>query len=382
MKNYLAKIFWNYINAGRDRFYVEDPQVPFVNGFSLVLFLVITPFAIFRISQGDIEVGLIDLGTVCIIVANVIWLRYSLRGGTAALVAAFAVVLLALHVFYEGSIGGNTGIFWIYPIPVLMFFILGKNKGTAMSVFFFLSLLAITFFSQKGYFSLGYPEPVIFQAFLTFIALLVGVYLYADFVARNAQELEERTKSLREGFEAEKGVIQKISQEKEASLKEKLDIFFSATDELMAIADPKTGKFIEINPAATKILGFSKDVLTSTPFIDFVHKDDVSATRGIVEGLLVKGSMPANFINRYRKVDGTYTHLLWNSVYKNGLFYATAQSVDDLIAAQKKMEEKMKEVEDLNRLMVGREVRMAELKEELALAKQQGFSEGDTTSHL
>lgn len=380
MKNYIKEFFWNYINAGKGRFYVEDPQIPFLNGFSLVAFLTIVLFGGYRLVTGGYWVGIIDLTIAFILVLNVIYLRFSLRSKFATLVLVLSVGGIVVHTFYEGSVGGNTGIFWIYTVPVLMFFILGKIRGLILSLVFFMALIVVSALGFYEIISIPYSFTVATQAFISLAVLIAAMYLYADFTARNAQELEERTKSLREGFEIEKKSIKASGEQKEALLKEELDTFFKTTDEIMGIIKPD-GTFAEINPAATKILGYPREYFLTNSYMSLVHPDDVAKTTQEAKKLIKEMSPSLNYVNRYRRQDGEYTYLMWNSTSHGGLIYATARVVDDLVAAQKKTEEKMKEVEELNRLMVGREVRMAELKEEIAALKQGKEGQGES-AHL
>lgn len=382
MKNYLIDLYWNYINAGKGRFYSEDPRIPFINGFSLILLAVFVPFGIQRfVSEGmDAIIPVaVNFIVAAIVIGNLYVLRRTLRSDRASTVIAFCVVSIAGYVFYEGATGGDTGILWVYPIPTLIFFLSGKKSALVWSAILTVIVLVLVTAHHLGYIPLPYTTTQIGVFLFPLLAIIAGLYVYADFTERNAQELEERTRSLKEGFEAEKRTISVMSKEKEMAVKEELNTFFNTTDELMGIASAAEGRFIELNPAAERILGYSLEEIMAKPFMHFVHPDDVLKTQGVVADL-ISGKQVANFVNRYLKKDGTYVWLMWNAVCRQDLFYATAQDVSEIMVAQEKMEERIKETEELNRLMVGREVRMAELKEELA--KLQKGKTPDGTVHL
>lgn len=368
--NAITHFFWNYINVGKERFYVEDPRVPFVNGFTLILLLILIPFGMQRIITGDVFPGYVNLFVSALLIGNVVYLRFKKHANISGLVLSLITIVLAVYVFYEGATGGDTGILWIFPIPTLIFFLSGKRAALLWSSFFGALLVLMGLLSYWGHIDLPYTMSQLLLALFPFSAIIGGLYMYAKFTEWNAQELEERTKSLRLGFELEKESIKKHSRDLEESLKSKIDTFFTVSNQLMIVVDVKTMKFLEVNPAVIKIFGYQKELLSNTAFIDLVHPEDKEKTIQVARDLASGLPMKPNFINRWRTENGTYVYLMWNAVHRDGAYYATAQPVDDLVAAQHKTEEKMKEIEELNKLMVGREIRMAELKEEISALKQ------------
>jgi len=72
------------------------------------------------------------------------------------------------------------------------------------------------------------------------------------------------------------------------------------------------GYFVSLNPAWSQVLGYTTDELMSTPFIDFVHPDDVDYT--VEEAADIQGGQNTiSFENRYRHKDGHYLWISWNS---------------------------------------------------------------------
>lgn len=72
------------------------------------------------------------------------------------------------------------------------------------------------------------------------------------------------------------------------------------------------GLYYKVNPAFTKVLGFSREELVGKPFIDFVHPDDLDKTLKEVEKLS-KGVKTISFENRYLCKTGEYVVLSWNT---------------------------------------------------------------------
>jgi PAS domain S-box-containing protein len=72
------------------------------------------------------------------------------------------------------------------------------------------------------------------------------------------------------------------------------------------------GTIEAVNPAWTRVLGWSGTELTGRPIFDFIHPDDressIAAARGISEGEVV-----VRFANRYAHKDGSYRDIEWNA---------------------------------------------------------------------
>jgi PAS domain-containing protein len=60
------------------------------------------------------------------------------------------------------------------------------------------------------------------------------------------------------------------------------EIFILSPD-LLCIADLNTACFTRVNPAFVARLGYPESDLLGRPFFDFVHPDDVAATRTVLE---------------------------------------------------------------------------------------------------
>ena len=106
--------------------------------------------------------------------------------------------------------------------------------------------------------------------------------------------------------------------------------FFDLTLDMLCTAG-FDGRFQDLNPAWERVLGWSIEELTSRPFIDFVHPDDVEATAAVAGSLFENDSQTVSFENRYRTKDGSYRWLLWTarSSKADQRLYATARDITD-----------------------------------------------------
>ncbi len=93
-----------------------------------------------------------------------------------------------------------------------------------------------------------------------------------------------------------------------------------------------------VNKTFMNVLGYTEEELLSNPFTNFVHPDDVQATKDIDEKL--KNGIPAvSFINRYMKKNGSHVFLDWMANYneQTNKIYATARD----ITVQKELEKEL-----------------------------------------
>ena len=118
---------------------------------------------------------------------------------------------------------------------------------------------------------------------------------------------------------------------------EELDRFFRLSLDLFCVAT-FDGYFVRVNPAWETVLGFTVEELRKSPFMEFVHPDDRTATTDVMSGLL-SGARLIGFENRYRCKDGSYKWLQWTSAPfpAQGLIYAVARDVSDRKAAEERL---------------------------------------------
>jgi len=133
---------------------------------------------------------------------------------------------------------------------------------------------------------------------------------------------------------------------------EELSRFFDQSLDMLCIAG-FDGYFKRLNPAWKSSLGWTLEELKAKPFLDFVHPEDLTATRAQM-ATRNRGEDVICFENRYRGKDGIYRWLQWNarSLFDRQLIYATARDITD----QKRMEKEILEISDREKERLGREL--------------------------
>ncbi|MBE0662453.1 MAG: PAS domain S-box protein [Bacteroidales bacterium] len=113
------------------------------------------------------------------------------------------------------------------------------------------------------------------------------------------------------------------------------------------------GYFKVLNPSWSRVLGWSQEEMLAKPWIDFVHPDDIDATKNI-GSTIVNGKEVYQFENRYICKDGSVKWLSWNSYPENEdeIMYGVARDVTDY----KTMEKELKEREEMFRLIASNSI--------------------------
>ena len=131
-------------------------------------------------------------------------------------------------------------------------------------------------------------------------------------------------------------IIENISEKRK---KEKeVSNFFNISLDMLCIAS-LDGYFKKINPAFSRILGYSNEELLKKPFTDFIHPDDLEKTLNEVSNLS-QGLTTTRFINRYRCKDGSYKSIMWNTTpdVESQLLYASAHDISEISEVKERLD--------------------------------------------
>lgn len=95
-------------------------------------------------------------------------------------------------------------------------------------------------------------------------------------------------------------------------IEDERDYIFNFSLDMFAVQTIE-GNFIRLNPSWNEILNLSTEKLTGANWLDFVHPDDKVRSENIRNELL-NYNIVVSHETRFRKFDGTYLWLEWNSI--------------------------------------------------------------------
>lgn len=169
-------------------------------------------------------------------------------------------------------------------------------------------------------------------------------------------------------FRGIRGLLTNITGEKK--LEEDRDRLFNLSTDMLCIAG-FDGFFKQLNPAWEKTLGWTGEELRSKPWLDFVHPEDHKATSEAGRNL-ISGEIVVDLVNRYRCKNGSYKWISWNSnpLPEEQLIFSVAHDVTETVKAREEIQQRVTDLENFYQMAIGRELRMKELKEEIADLKE------------
>lgn len=117
--------------------------------------------------------------------------------------------------------------------------------------------------------------------------------------------------------------------------------WFDQSIDLNCVADLE-GRFLRVNVAFSQLLGYKLAEVVGTPYISYVHPDDVEATSAVSAQLSDGEKRISGFENRYRSADGSYRWLRWSTTsdVNRGRVYASARDVTET----KELESELREL--------------------------------------
>jgi PAS domain S-box-containing protein len=130
--------------------------------------------------------------------------------------------------------------------------------------------------------------------------------------ARSAMESELRTLSERLEAEVERRTLER-------------DRIWNVSEDLLAVSN-FDGYFLSMNPAWTRLLGWTEDEIKSLHVSELRHPDDgPNSTSG--RALLAQGVPTVRMENRFRHKDGSWRWMHWTMTEHDGLIYVSGRHV-------------------------------------------------------
>lgn len=135
----------------------------------------------------------------------------------------------------------------------------------------------------------------------------------------------------------------------QASLRQR-DLFFDMSMELFAISDPAERRFLQVNPAFARILGFRMEEVAGRAWDEFIVEDPRSSVLPAAPEKAVPGDTIRRFRNRYRTADGGSRWLEWiGQIGEDGLAYAAARDITEQMAAEEALQQVLDDLRARNR---------------------------------
>ena len=133
------------------------------------------------------------------------------------------------------------------------------------------------------------------------------------------------------------------------TLREERDRLFATSIDILCVAD-FDGYFKQINPACTRIAGWSEEELLSRPWIEFVHPDDRDRAEAMADTLR-QGTPVVDFELRAHCKDGSWRWISWNTlpIKERKTLFAVGRDVTEAKQARQALADSLAQKETLLR---------------------------------
>ena len=294
-------------------------------------------YGILGIMRGEYLLGGVDL-FIGMLLTGLFLFRKKLSQGSKSVFLTTATLIYMLFLIYDGATG-NVGYLWMMVYPSVAFYMLGIKRGNIWVGLGFVFLIILSILNFLGILELPYEEIVIIQ-----FNVVYGVISFLTFLAE--KDRQERNKEMKKISERLKFIIR--------------------NSKITAFVLDKEGNYIFLEGMDLKKINLNPTQLVSTSALE-KYKDFPEVVNGIKQCLRgVKTSFKSEL------GEDIYQFELSPIVSKNGGVDGVMGLLINVTEEQKNRREidrKLKEMEKMNKLMVGREVKMAEMKEELLKLK-------------
>lgn len=142
-----------------------------------IIALCVTPYGIYRLTHGNVVVGIADL---IMVLSSVFAVRHAWRSGDTVRPGLFLAIVFCVGAILVCVNLGIDGVFWVYPFLVFIFFLVSPLRAFALLILMLGSLFIITLLDSGVIFSNG------FQMLAFFVTSIISS-LFAFIFAYRAQ---------------------------------------------------------------------------------------------------------------------------------------------------------------------------------------------------
>ncbi len=173
IKNRIIKYF--HCGASKYDSTEEMRKLYLINTFNLIAFFFVSLFGINALYKSFYMLAFVLFFISFILILNYFFLKFSQKKEIASFVISTLFFILFAYLVYSGGVN-NTGPLWVYPLPMIVMFLLGFRLGIFYMLLFFIVIMFILF----GLDITMYPDAFKLRIVLSLllVTFLASVYEY------------------------------------------------------------------------------------------------------------------------------------------------------------------------------------------------------------
>ena len=163
--------------------------------FSFVALLFLLPLGTNALIHALYPLSFALLGISFIIVLNYFYLKVSHNQTIAAYIVSGLFFFLMTYLTYAGGVS-NTGPLWVYPLPIILMFLLGFRKGLFFIILFIIINTILLFFLDGYFLQSTYPYDFKVRIILSLILVTLLASASEYFLEKAFNDMKQLKKSL------------------------------------------------------------------------------------------------------------------------------------------------------------------------------------------
>lgn len=318
-------------------------QLFFINTFSFLGFLTVCTFGYIHILQREYFLGVAEFSGGIIFLFNILVLRFFSHITTAKVVMISVQGVLLILQLIGGGID-HTGIYWYFTFPCVVFFLTGRQKGSVWTALLYVATAITIGLSYMSIIPIAYSVAEVRQLLISLVVVCSLVYLYQYAV--------------------------EDSEKKVASSANFLDSIVENIPHIIEVKDASTFLYVRVNKAAEIFLGKEEKEIIGKSFGDFYPREaeftlakdrEAVLTKQLIDIPELEISNPAE----KKRIFHTKKILIHDLFGKPLYVLSISEDITDKKQTDEKLAFQTDQLQRLNKIMVGREIQMIELKEKV-----------------
>lgn len=196
---YFKNSFSRYIQSGvSDYENAEEVRKAYIiNAFTFVGILFVFPLGINAFLASLYPLAFALLSITMILVLNYFYFKVAHHENIAAFAISIMFFLLMTYLVYAGGVS-DTGPLWIYPLPIIIMFLLGFKRGLLYMTLFFVLISFILFALNGSILKASYPDAFKIRIILSLMLVTFLASAYEYFREKAFTTMQELSRKLEE----------------------------------------------------------------------------------------------------------------------------------------------------------------------------------------
>lgn len=161
----------------KDEEFIREKKIKFINYVGVIGALILILYGFANLYIEDYVIGIVEF----ILALNIFYALWGIKKTNNielySSIGLVSIFVISINNFTGGGFE-ETGLFWIYVYPLVVFFLKGTKDGITWMLGFFAVVIFFTLASAFGYYNLPYEDFTVQMFVISLVLISVFVYVY------------------------------------------------------------------------------------------------------------------------------------------------------------------------------------------------------------